>query len=82
MSFLFDKRSRKAMQWVWAFFGILIILSMVFAFSGGHGFVPQGNPEPVAPEAPFADDGTVIDIVPADIDATGEFTIEEVPLEQ
>jgi len=38
MSFLFDKRAKKAMQWIWAVLGLLVIISMVFFFSGGFGF--------------------------------------------
>ncbi len=37
MSFLFDKRTKKAIKWVWVLVSILIILSMVFVFSGGQG---------------------------------------------
>jgi hypothetical protein len=35
MSFLFDKRSKQAMKWVWVFFSVIIILSMTLVFSGG-----------------------------------------------
>lgn len=35
MSFLFHKRTQKAMRWVWIVLAILIILSMVLAFSPG-----------------------------------------------
>jgi hypothetical protein len=38
MSFLFDKKTKKAIKWVWGAFAILIALSMIFAFSGGSGF--------------------------------------------
>jgi len=37
MSFLFSKRSKKAIKWIWGFFAILIIISMIFAYSGGTG---------------------------------------------
>jgi predicted nucleic acid-binding Zn ribbon protein len=37
MSFLYDKRTKKAITWIWAVIAVLIILSMVFAFSGGAG---------------------------------------------
>jgi hypothetical protein len=37
MSFLFDKRGQKAIKWVWITFATVIILSMVFAYSGGAG---------------------------------------------
>jgi len=39
MSFLFDKKAKKAMRWIWAVLGILVIVSMVFLFSGGGGGV-------------------------------------------
>jgi hypothetical protein len=39
MSFLFHKRTKKALRWVWGVIAILIILSMVFAFSFGSGAV-------------------------------------------
>ncbi len=35
MSFLFDEKSKKAMKWVWIVLGILIIASMVVAYSPG-----------------------------------------------
>ncbi len=35
MSFLFQERTRKAIKWVWAVIALLIVLSMVFAYSGG-----------------------------------------------
>jgi hypothetical protein len=37
MSFLFSKRAKKAIGWVWGFLAVLIILSMIFAYSGGAG---------------------------------------------
>lgn len=37
MSFLYDKRTRKAIKWIWATFAIIIALSMIFAYSGGAG---------------------------------------------
>ncbi len=37
MSFLFDQRTKKAIKWVWAVLAILIVISMVFAYSGGSG---------------------------------------------
>ena len=39
MSFLFDKRTKKAMKWIWVVIATLIILSMIFAYSGGVGAV-------------------------------------------
>ena len=35
MSFLFHKRTKKVIQYVWGFVAILIILGMVFFFSPG-----------------------------------------------
>ena len=37
MSFLYDKRTKKAIKWVWILFAIIIALSMIFAYSGGAG---------------------------------------------
>jgi hypothetical protein len=37
MSFLFDKKTKKTIKWVWAGFALLIALSMIFAYSGGAG---------------------------------------------
>jgi len=39
MSFLYDKKTKKAIKWVWIIIAALIILSMVFAYSGGMGAV-------------------------------------------
>jgi len=38
MSILFDKRAKRAMKWMWVVIAFLIILSMIFAYSGGIGF--------------------------------------------
>ncbi len=35
MSFMYDKRTKKAMKWVWVVIASLIVLSMIFAYSGG-----------------------------------------------
>jgi len=35
MSFLFDKRTRKVMKYVWAVLAVLIMISMVLLFSPG-----------------------------------------------
>ncbi len=35
MSFLFHKRTKKVVQWVWGFAAIIIILGMVFFFAPG-----------------------------------------------
>ena len=43
MSFLFDKKTKKTMRWVWVFFSAIIILSMTLAFSGGSGLFSSGG---------------------------------------
>ncbi len=35
MSILFSKRARGIIKWIWAVIAIIIILSMIFAYSGG-----------------------------------------------
>ncbi|HEY4521122.1 MAG TPA: hypothetical protein VJL57_01845 [Candidatus Paceibacterota bacterium] len=35
MSFLFHKRTKKVMQWIWGGLAILIIISMVLFFAPG-----------------------------------------------
>jgi len=35
MSFLYDKRTKKAMKWAWIIVAGLIAFSMIFAYSGG-----------------------------------------------
>lgn len=35
MSFLFHKRTKKVLQWVWGFIAVFVALGMVFFFSGG-----------------------------------------------
>lgn len=37
MSLLYDKRLKRAFKWIWIVFAVVIIISMVFAFSGGAG---------------------------------------------
>ncbi|MEZ4200331.1 MAG: hypothetical protein R3B69_01900 [Candidatus Paceibacterota bacterium] len=37
MSFLYDKRTKKAIKWIWVVLALLIALSMIFAYSGGLG---------------------------------------------
>jgi hypothetical protein len=37
MSFLYDKRTKKAIKWIWIGAAIFIIISMIFAYSGGSG---------------------------------------------
>ena len=43
MSFLFDKKTKNAMKWVWVFFSVVIILSMTLAFSGDPTGLFGGN---------------------------------------
>lgn len=35
---LFHKRTKSVFKWVWVVVATLIILSMVFTYSGGFGF--------------------------------------------
>lgn len=35
MSFLFHRKTQKAIKWVWIVIASLIVISMVFAYSGG-----------------------------------------------
>lgn len=37
MSFLFKKKTKTVIKWVWGFFAVLIALSMLLAYSGGIG---------------------------------------------
>jgi hypothetical protein len=37
MSFLFHKRTKKALRWIWAVAAVVIAISMIFAYSGGAG---------------------------------------------
>ena len=37
MSFLFHKNTKKAIKYVWIVIAAIIILSMLFAYSGGMG---------------------------------------------
>jgi hypothetical protein len=39
MSFLFHKRTQKTIKWVWITVAVAIIISMIFAYSGGVGGV-------------------------------------------
>jgi len=49
MSFLYHKNTKKVIRWFWGVFAIIIILSMVLAYSGGlsglfAGSSAQGQP--------------------------------------
>lgn len=35
MSFLFHEKTKQAIKWIWGVIALLIILSMIFAYSGG-----------------------------------------------
>jgi len=35
MSFLFHERTKKAIKWIWGVIAFLIVISMIFAYSGG-----------------------------------------------
>lgn len=37
MSFLFHKRTKSTIKWIWIGLAVIIIISMVFAYSGGVG---------------------------------------------
>jgi len=37
MSFLFHRRTKKVIKWVWGVIATMIILGMVFTYSGGAG---------------------------------------------
>lgn len=43
MSILFSKRSRGFIKWVWIIFAVLLILSMIFAFSGSDMLFSSSN---------------------------------------
>jgi hypothetical protein len=34
---MYDKRTKKAMKWVWIVIAAIIAFSMIFAYSGGGG---------------------------------------------
>ena len=78
MSFLFDKRTKKTMKWVWVLFSVMIILSMTLVFSGGHGLFGAnagGNystPSPSRNALPPAEDL----IIPPSSPATEEPILE------
>ncbi|MFM2381453.1 MAG: hypothetical protein RLZZ76_220 [Candidatus Parcubacteria bacterium] len=35
MSFLFEKKTKTTIKWIWTLLAIIIIVSMIFAYSGG-----------------------------------------------
>ena len=37
MSFLFEKKTKVAIKWIWIVLAGVIIISMIFAYSGGTG---------------------------------------------
>jgi hypothetical protein len=39
MSFLYHKKTKTAIKWIWGGLAIIIAISMIFAFSGGTGVV-------------------------------------------
>jgi hypothetical protein len=41
MSILFSKRAKGIIKWIWAVIALIIILSMIFAYSGGTEVVTQ-----------------------------------------
>jgi len=46
--FLFNKRTKKIIRYIWGVFAVLIIISMVFAYSGFTAITPAA----VAPTTP------------------------------
>lgn len=46
MSILYSKRGKGIIKWVWMIFAILLILSMIFAFSGS---IELFSPNNIAP---------------------------------
>lgn len=49
--FLFSKRSRKIIKWIWGFFAVVISLTMVIAFSGFTSLATLSS-QPEAQEIP------------------------------
>lgn len=49
--FLFSKRSRNIIKWIWGFFAVIISLTMVIAFSGFTSLATLNN-QPQAQEIP------------------------------
>jgi hypothetical protein len=43
MSILFSKRAKGVIKWIWIVIAILIILSMIFSYSGGMEIFTQVN---------------------------------------
>lgn len=39
MSFLFDKKTKSAIKWIWVVIAIAIIISMVLVYSGGDALL-------------------------------------------
>ncbi len=37
MSFLFHKKTKTTIKWIWGVIAIIIAISMIFAYSGGSG---------------------------------------------
>ncbi|MBP9836386.1 MAG: hypothetical protein KBC78_00960 [Candidatus Pacebacteria bacterium] len=46
MSILYSKRGKGIIKWIWVVFAVLLILSMIFAFSGS---IELFNPNNIAP---------------------------------
>jgi hypothetical protein len=41
MSFLFHKNTKATIKWIWVTLAIIIIISMIFAYSGGTEAISQ-----------------------------------------
>lgn len=69
MSFLFHKKTKQAIGWIWGIIAIIIIFSMVLAYSGGTAglFSPQASVTPTStetiPTASVDSSSTTIDLV-------------------
>ncbi len=46
MSILYSKRGKGIIKWIWVVFAVLLILSMIFAFSGSIELFSPSNTAP------------------------------------
>jgi hypothetical protein len=53
--FLFSKKTRNVIKYAWAVFAVLIIISMVFAYSGFVSLTSSPAPQPTPVEMPAED---------------------------
>lgn len=82
MAFLFDKKTRNAMRWVWIFFSVIIILSMVLVFSGGSqgafAPIPTAQTE-TTPEESFINAEDIM--INAETESGEEANLQVTPIE-